>query len=134
MATNKIKQFRYYSEPIEATNISKNYPKYISINGENVLLNASHFISGEVFKIYTPMIQLGIQSLPGTEIYINGSEEPIIIGLTGIYELDLALNTKITQLRFSNNSMESIKNNNNAYLIVDCVYEEQQQEEIEEVL
>ena len=132
MATNKIKQFRYYSEPVEVTNASKNSPKYISVNGESVLLNASHFISGEVFKLYTPMVQLGIQSLPGTEIYINGSEEPVIVGLTGIYELDLKLDMKITSLRFSSSSMDSIKNNTSAYLIVDCVYEEQQ-EEIEEV-
>jgi len=78
------------------------------------------------------MVQLGIQSLPGTEIYINGSEEPVIVGLTGIYELDLKLDMKITSLRFSSSSMDNIKNNNSAYLIVDCVYEEQQ-EEIEEV-
>ena len=131
---NKIKQFRYYSEPVKTStgDVSRNYPKYISINGENVLLNASHFISGEVFKLYTPMVQLGIQTLPGTELYINGSEEPIIVGLTGIYELDLKLDTKITSLRFNSGSMNTIGKNGNAYLIIDCIYEEQQ-EEIEEV-
>lgn len=129
---NKVKQFRYYSEPIAATHVSKNYPKSIIVDGTSVLLNASHFVSGEVFKIYTPMVQLGVQSMPGTEMYLNGSEEPVIIGSTGIYELDLKLGTTITSLRFSSQSMNNIKNNENAFLIVDCVYQEQQ-EEIEEV-
>ena len=78
------------------------------------------------------MVQLGVQSLPGTEIYINGSEDPIIIGLTGLYELDLKAGTTITSLRFGSQSMNNIKNNENAFLIVDCIYQEQQ-EEIEEV-
>ena len=129
---NKVKQFRYYTEPIAASHITRNYPQYITVDGESVLLNASHFVSGEVFKTYTPMVQLGVQSLPGTEIYINGSEDPIIIGLTGLYELDLKAGTTITSLRFGSSSMNNIKNNENAFLIVDCIYQEQQ-EEIEEV-
>jgi hypothetical protein len=36
-----------------------------------------------------PIVQLGIQSVPGTKFYLNGSNNPIIIGNTGIYELDL---------------------------------------------
>ena len=40
--------------------------------------------------MYSPIIHLGIQTLPGTKIYLNGFyDAPIIIGATGIYELDL---------------------------------------------
>lgn len=36
------------------------------------------------------IIAFGIQATPGTKFYLNGrAEYPIIIGATGIYELDL---------------------------------------------
>jgi hypothetical protein len=33
--------------------------------------------------------QLGIQGRPGTSFYLNGSTLPIVLGETGIYEIDL---------------------------------------------
>jgi hypothetical protein len=71
----KIKQFRYYGN-----NNQKNAP--------NTLTNRS-LVSGSFLSNYIPILQLGIQSLPGTEFYLNGSEYSIKIGTTGIYELDV---------------------------------------------
>lgn len=106
-----IKQFRYYGE-----NNSKNQPSAANPGG---------YISGKVFKEngLISIVQLGIQALPGTQFYINNAIEPIIIGSTGIYELDLRGLTEITDLSFSTETMNKIDNSGGAYLIVDAIYE-----------
>lgn len=121
---NQIKQFRYYTETT-TNGATMNYPSQISVNGSNsVPVSYLHYVSGEMFANYYPIIQLGIQSLPGTKFYLNESAEPVIVGQTGIYELDLGLNTKITNIKFDTNSMKSIKDNSNAFLIVDFIYDD----------
>ena len=105
----KVMQFRYYSDESEL-----NYPK--GCNGES--LN-----NGNIFNEYTPIIQLGIQTLPGTKFYLNNSKvDPIIVGSTGIYELDIDGMTEITKLQFNSRSLQTISNSSNASLIVDIVY------------
>ena len=107
----KVKQIRYYKD-----NSANNYP--------TTGLTYRSLISGTAFSSYTPMIQLGIQSLPGTKFYLNGSHNPVIIGNTGIYELNIEGLTEINSLQFDANSLTTISNNNNAYLIVDIIYED----------
>lgn len=107
----QIKQFRYY----EQGNDKKNYPSNISL---------SNLHSGSIFSKYVPIIQLGIQSLPGTKFYLNDSNDPIIIGNTGIYELNLNGLSAITSLKFDRQSINSIATNISAYLIVDILYED----------
>lgn len=106
----KIKQFRYYSD-----NSNQNYPSDLRFR---------HLVSGTAFNSYTPIIQLGIQSMPGVKFYLNGSNNPIILGNTGVYELDLSGMTQINSLQFDANSINLINSNNGAYLIVDIIYEE----------
>ena len=105
----KVKQIRYYGE-----GHTNNYggPTYRNL------------ISGSVFKNYVPIIQLGIQTLPGTKFYLNGSNNPIIIGNTGIYELDLQGLSEINSLQFDASSLVLIKDNASAYLIIDMIYED----------
>lgn len=106
----KVKQFRYYS-----AQDNKNYPS--GINNRNL-------VAGSIFATYMPVVQLGIQALPGTKFYLNNSNSPIIIGYTGIYELNLEGIAEITSLKFDSKSIEAIGANSNAYLIVDIIYEE----------
>lgn len=106
----RIKQFRYYNE--EET--SKNSPSDASY---------TNWVSGNAFLGYFPITQLGIQALPGTRFYLNNSTDPIIIGSTGIYELDLTGETEISALSFNISSMLAIRDNNNAYVIVDVIYD-----------
>lgn len=106
----QIKQFRYYNYKN-----SKNYPTNISI---------TNLASGSIFSKYMPVIQLGIQSLPGTKFYLNNSNDPIIIGNTGIYELDLNGLSEITAIKFDTASINAIAINQNGYLIVDILYED----------
>lgn len=105
----QIMQFRYYAE-----GNSKNYPKTI---------NKAKLSAGSIFSGYLPITQLGIQALPGTKFYLNNGITPIIIGSTGIYELDLEGLSEITSLSFDPTSIESINKNNNAYLIIDVICE-----------
>lgn len=110
----KIKQFRYYSD--EGVNKEKNQPSEI---------NYKDYINGNVFSNYYPIVQLGVQTMPGVKFYLNNGIEPITIGITGIFEIDASDNIEITNLRFSADSMELISSNENTYLIVDIIYEEE---------
>lgn len=107
-----VYQFRYYGE--EDT---RNYPSG---------LNATELKNGNVFNEYAPIIQLGIQALPGTKFDLNNSEEQIVIGNTGIYELELDAQVAITALRFNNSSLKTISDNTNAVLIIDIIYGEEE--------
>ena len=108
-----IMQFRYYND--EQGN--NNQPE--GLKAKNLAETENN-----VFNKYTPITQLGIQALPGTRFFLNENiEGPVIIGSTGIYELDLEGISKINSLRFDPKSLELIANNPNAFLIVDVIYE-----------
>lgn len=109
MAKN-IMQFRYYGDSNK-----QNYPS-------NPKLTKGQLGSGSAFSSYYPITQLGIQALPGTKFYLNNGLTPIIIGVTGIYELDLEGLSQINHLKFDLQSLNLISSDNNAYLIVDIVY------------
>lgn len=119
-----IKQFRYFGD-----NAAKNQPKGVISND---------FVSGNIFsgdtsldsQSYYPIVQLGIQALPGTKFYLNDSIEPIIIGARGLFELDLDGVAEITQLSFDPSSINLIKTIDNAYVIVDIVYDDGAEEDI----
>lgn len=124
---NRIKQFRYYADGLNegVTPNEKNHPSQITKeDGKLTAVNAVDYQSGVVFGNCFPILQLGIQALPGTKFYLNKALEPIIIGSTGIYELDLNGQTEITSISFEESSMNLIKQNNNAYLIVDIIYDD----------
>lgn len=104
---NKVIQYRYYGD-----NDSRNFP--IDSTSEN-------YVSGEVFAETMPIVQLGIQTIPGAKFKLN-TGDPIVIGSTGIYELDLNNKTEITSLSFDDSTLKFIKSLE-AYLIVDVVYD-----------
>jgi len=114
----KIKQFRYYGGSSDDSDIAikKNSPSEI---------NRNNLITGSIFQGYFPILQLGVQSLPGVKFYVNNSTEPIYIGSTGIYELDLNNGVEISSLSFDYESVDMVDNNemSNAHIIVDIVYE-----------
>lgn len=109
----QIKQFRYYGE-----NSSKNYPNTVKMQ---TLQN------GSAFANYYPIVQLGIQTLPGTKFTLNNAEEPIIVGYTGIYELDLDGNVEINRLEFDLYSLQTINELNDGILLVDIIYDNNQE-------
>ena len=67
----KVQQIRYYGDL--KSDSDKNQPANLTGN---------RLRSGSVFSQYTPMKQIGIQTMPGVKFYLNNSTEPIIIGST----------------------------------------------------
>ena len=108
--SKQIAQFRYYG----ANKEGRNYPSDIS---------RANLASGSIFSGHLPIVQLGIQALPGTKFYLNNSLDPIIIGATGIYELDIEGLSTITKIAFDAKSISVIEQNDGAYLLVDIMYE-----------
>lgn len=107
----QVKQFRFYGE-----GNAKN-------SEDMTILNLT---KNNIFSSYPEISQLGIQSLPGTEFYLNESTYPIVIGNTGIYELDVAGITDITNIKFEPKSITAIQNSPTAYLIIDVIYDDQE--------
>lgn len=107
-----IKQFRYYED-----GSANNYPQE---------LTAANMISGKLFfnreNGLTAMTQLSIQAIPGTQFYINNSVDPIIIGQTGLYELNLENLSEISSLKFEKSSIENMSNYKSHMIIVDAIY------------
>ena len=83
-------------------------------------------MSGVIFDGYTPIIKLGIQSLPGTKFRLNANQDYIMVGGTGLYELDMTQGSGvITSMNFDEISLINIDENNDAYLLIDILYEEE---------
>lgn len=107
----KIGQVRFYSDKN-----NKNYPSASKVTRQSLQ-------AGTLFNNLN-IVQLGIQTLPGTKFYLNHHATPVIIGATGIYELDLDGLTYMNGLQFDRASLDIINSNDAVYLIVDYVYEE----------
>ena len=103
-----IMQFRYYDEKD-----SKNQPNFISL---------TKLWTGNIFSNFYPITQMTIQTLPGTKFYLNKNTNPIIVGPTGIYKINLEGLSEINSLTFNKSSLETIKADENGYLIIDIVY------------
>lgn len=108
----KIQQVRYY--PGSPTD--KNYPSNVT---------KATLKSGNAFVNYLPIVQLGIQTLPGVKFHLNGANNEIIVGSTGIYEIDVTESAQITGLSFDENSLSMIDASGSGYLIVDILYEKE---------
>lgn len=114
-----LKQFRYYGDSKEP-NYKQNYP---------VDLTRKHLTSGLAFILQdnesASIVSLGIQSVPGLKFYLNEAVDPIILGSSGIYQLDLINNYEINKLSFDESSLKNLVDtpSNTAYLIIDIIYE-----------
>lgn len=102
----QLQQFRYYGD--DASKTSQNLKK-------------KNLISGSIFP--DAIVALGIQTYPGVKFYLNGADESIIVGSSGLFEIDLNDNCEITLLQFEEESVNFIDSpNNTAYLIIDIIY------------
>lgn len=131
----QIYQYRYYGEAGNGSIIlphNQNMPSDLKMND---------LASGSAFATRIPIYQLGIQAIPGTKVYINSPNvgKPIVIGKTGIFELDLNDQSVITSLRIDKQSLQNIRDINygtsfsstlnpttEAYLLIDIIYESEE--------
>ncbi len=121
-----IHQFRFYSDSAAEGRNEPSGLDYTNAGGINAFKSGSLFDGTNGGKKYVPILQLGIQSIPGTYFYLNGGLDPIIIGSTGIYELDLSGEVEISKLEFEEASLKRISEMQNGYLIIDIIYEDEE--------
>ncbi len=121
-----IHQFRFYSDSESEPRNEPSGLDYVDLGGMEAFTTGSLFDGTKGGKKYVPILQLGIQTIPGTYFYLNGGLDPIIIGSTGIYELDLTGEVEISKLEIDRNSLERINNMQNGYLIIDIIYEDEE--------
>lgn len=126
MATKKITQLRFFGDSNGYLNTSDRSVIYHQMDeNQPNSLSSLDLSSGDAFVDFTPIVQLGIQALPGTKFNLNANLDPIVIGVSGMYELDLTNSSAVlTSLTFEKDSLDQIDKNPDGYLIVDIVYEE----------
>ena len=106
-----IQQFRYYGKDSD-----QNYPR--NIMTEAILTNHN------IFDEYSSITHLGIQGRPGTKFFLNESLYSIVLGDTGIYELDLEGYGQIHNICFDEYSLAKYDAPTNTdRLLIDIVYE-----------
>ena len=106
-----IKQFRFYGK-----DNANNYPNNMTFS------NLAH---SNIFSGYGSITQMGIQARPGTVMYLNNEQRhPIVIGETGIYEIDLQDFGQIYAIRFEAASLEKYgAQGASDRLLIDIIYE-----------
>lgn len=128
MAIRRVTQLRFFGDSnsyLNSADANVIYYHQMDSNQPSTL-SANDLSSGDAFAEYPNIVQLGIQALPGTKFNLNANLEPIIIGTSGMYELDLTNSSAIIQtLTFERDSLEQINKNPDGYLIVDIVYQEE---------
>ena len=126
MATKKITQLRFFGDSNGFLNTSDVNAIYHQMDeNQPNSLSSLDLSSGDAFVDYVPIIQLGIQALPGTKFNLNANLDPIIIGVSGMYELDLTNSSAVlTSLTFDKDSLDQIEKNPDGYLIIDIVYDD----------
>lgn len=122
----EIKQFKYNSadkdkwingiEFYPDSYISKteeDFNEVINTANENALANDWH------------ILQLGIQTFPGAIFYLNGVSlnNAIRVGSTGIFEISVTNQMRISKLQFDKGSLEALDSNPTTALIVDMLIE-----------
>ena len=127
MATYNVTQLRFFGDSNAYLNTSDQNKIYHRLDSNQPnSLSSLDLSSGDAFLEYIPIVQLGIQALPGTKFNLNANLDPIIIGASGMYELDLLNSSgKLRTLTFEKDSLEQIDKNPDGYLIIDIVYEEE---------
>lgn len=112
-----IRQFRYYgadwnNNPFTANN----YPTDLNF--------PERLVGGNIFQEYSAITKLGIQGRPGTVFYLNDSQYPIVIGETGIYEIDLEGYGQIFKIKFESSSLTWYdKDGKGDRLLIDIIFE-----------
>ena len=126
----RIAQIRFFGDSnIFAFNDGKSAATSASLLGENNPpdLVSSALWEGTAFEQFVPILQLGIQALPGTQFNLGDNMDyPITIGQSGMYELDVTKSTlPITKLTFEKPSLDAINATPDGYLIIDIIYDDE---------
>ena len=103
----KIYQFRYFGEGNE-----KNYPQYESGRGYKyyaIYEDSDSYDWMQSLGNDEIIRKIGVQTLPGAKVYINGNIHGITVGGSGILEFEAKNGTYITEFGFDVNTLNIIK-------------------------
>ena len=110
----KITQFVYYGKKVRESLSKECFPNDLDCWKYNLLAN------------YGSVSHLGIQGEPGVIFYLNHGTDPISIGTTGIYELNLEGIGYISALKFDMDVLEDKYDEQESLtnrVLVDIIYE-----------
>ena len=96
--------------------------RYCGTNAQTTNTTAKKLKEGTIFNDFSQITQLGIQGEPGTTFVLNGGDYPIVLGETGIYEIDLEDRGFIYSINFLDNAAFK-KYAEGSTLLIDIVYE-----------
>lgn len=125
----EIKQFKYNSADKDKwINGIEFYPdNYISATEEdfNKVIDAAN---EKAQNNNWHILQLGIQTFPGAMFYLNGVDvkSPIRVGSTGIFEISVTNQMRISKLLFDKGSLDTLDSNPTTALIVDMLIEREE--------
>lgn len=85
-------------------------------------LTAADLVDGSIFQNYMPLSQLGVQAPPGTKFYVNGANTPVIVGFSGMFDINFNQGGSITGLAFDTTTLSTIAANDSMMLIIDMAY------------
>ena len=83
-------------------------------------LTLNDLIRGTMLPKTYPITAITIQAPRGSQIFINSNSQPITLGTTQIYSLDVEGVAIITSVRFS---LDTINKISNAAVVIDYTYE-----------
>lgn len=78
-------------------------------------------MNGELFRNKGMITHLGLQATPGTTFFLNKERNPIQIGKTGIFEIDVDGYGLITSISFGEETLSKVHEGDG--IIIDIIYE-----------
>lgn len=101
----------------------------ITWGGDSNLINVpagitrEQLVNGTAFEPFYPITRLGIQAAPGTRFFVNNDVYPIMIGPSGIWEIDASAGALIRLLQFDNSSIDlNVTAQSVPSIIIDMMY------------
>lgn len=86
-------------------------------------ITREQLVNGTAFEPFYPITRLGIQAVPGTRFFINNDVYPLMIGPSGIWEIDASAGTLIRSLQLDNSSIDlNITAQSVPAIIIDMMY------------
>lgn len=136
---SKMTQFRYFGKKNKDDNGNSLNNMPFAVDNDD-----TSKYKLDLIDTYAPITYLGIQSIPGAKFWLNNTNnEGIIIGASGIYQLDLTNSTGAIDVIYIDKtvieiidkvySQDPVKLNNlTAHLIIDIVYEGEGSDDVDE--
>lgn len=135
---SKMTQFRYFGKKNKNDNGNNLNNMPFAVDNDD-----TSKYKLDLIDTYAPIIYLGIQSIPGAKFWLNNTNnEGIVIGASGVYQLDLTNSTGAIDVIYIDKTVidiidtvytqNQVISNPTAHLIIDIVYEGEGSDDVDE--